>query len=318
MIEFNSFFAILFLILSIALALLLYLLVLFIKNRQDLNRFKKAIYEQKEQILEEQKSTKKRLNKETSELNRFLAKIDEKLVYAGLSRLNSYAFLMIVFTFAMIGAFLFYFLLQNMLAVLIGLLLFGYLPLNILNLMIDIRASSFNIALSEAMSILVRMMRNGVGFEQALKKAVDISSSKLFREIFTIYLKEKDLIGDELAFEKMSKNVNSNEARIFALSIMIGKSSGGKFSNTLEKLEESIKDRVKLQRKVTVATREAKVGSYMIIGIIAVIFVMMNESLKGKLVEYFFQTDSGRLEFMFVLLWVGLGLFLNSMMTKVR
>lgn len=309
---------ILFLVLAFASAFFFYLVVAYAKNRSDLYKFKKAINEQKEQLLIEEKREKKRSDDQKSEIDDFLKKIEQKLLYAGAGKLNAYGFIMIVLTSALIGAFLFYFLVKNILAAFVGLFVLGYIPINILGLFVDSRGAAFNIALSEAMSIVVRMMRNGVGFEQALKRSVEISASKMFRDVFSIYLKEKDLVGDEVAFEKMSRHVDSNEARIFALSIMIGKSSGGKFSSTLEKLESSIRDRVKLQRKIAVATQEAKVGSYLIIALIGFIFVMMNESLNNKLVDYFFYTDEGRLYFMFVMLWVGIGLFLNSVMTKVR
>lgn len=316
--SFEVAYSLLFIFLATLLSVFIYYIVVFIKNKKDITNFKKAIYEQKDQILlnQEKKKIKRQNGKEDK--HQFLEKIDEDLQFAGASRINSYAFIMIVFASSVIGALLFYFMISNILAALVGAMLFGYLPINILKLVIDLRVSSFNVALSEAMSILVRMMRNGVGFEQALKRAVEISQSKLFRDVFVIYLKEKDLVGDEMAFEKMQKCVDSKEARIFGLSIMIGKSSGGKFSSTLEKLESSIRDRVKLQRKVSVATREAKVGSYMIVGIIALIFVLMNESMNNKLVEYFFFTENGKLEFMFILLWVGVGLFLNSLLTKIR
>jgi len=308
----------LFIVLASALAFFLYLVVAYAKNRSDLNKFKKAINEQKDQILVAQKTKKKKDDDQKNELDNFLGKIEQQLLYAGAGKLNAFGFIMIVLTSALIGAFLFFFLVKNILAAFVGLFVLGYLPINILKMFVESRGSKFNIALSEAMSIVVRMMRNGVGFEQALKRSVEISPLKLLRDVFSVYLKEKDLVGDEIAFEKMSKHVDSNESRIFALSIMIGKSSGGKFSSTLEKLESSIRDRVKLQRKVAVATQEAKVGSYLIIALIGFIFIMMNESLNNKLVDYFFYTDEGRLYFMFVMLWVGIGLFLNSVMTKVR
>ncbi|HHD84319.1 MAG TPA: hypothetical protein ENK93_05515 [Campylobacteraceae bacterium] len=227
-------------------------------------------------------------------------------------------FLTIVGLSGVVGGALLYMVLDNPIALLIGAGVIGATPFVVRNRLIELRVRNFNEALSEAMSIIVRMMRNGVGFEVALRRAVEISQSKLFQTLFAKYLREKDVISEEKAFENMYRHVDSAELRIFGLAITIGKSSGGKFSNTLEKLEQSIRQRVLLQKKVTVATREAKVGSYMIVGLLIFIFFILDSNFDGKIVEHFFHTKEGKFQMLLILVWVGVGLGINEKLTKVQ
>lgn len=69
---------------------------------------------------------------------------------------------------------------------------------------IDFRLEEFNFGLKIIIDKVTSMMKSGVGFEQALKKSVLTSKSKLTREIFNIYLSEKDVIGEKKLLKKCS------------------------------------------------------------------------------------------------------------------
>jgi len=298
-----------FVFIALILTILIVVVAMYIKNKIDVYNLKKALYEKKDSVIEKKKESK------SSE--QYFERIESFLRFAGLEKVGSLPFIGVVLASMGIGSSLIYNIFDNIFAIGIGVALGLYVPYFIVQMLASKRKNEFNFALSDAISILVRMMRNGVGFEQAFKRAISLSQSTIFQSLFNKYMKEKDLIGDERAFETMFKSVKSAEIRIFALSISIGKSSGGKFSNTLEKLEESIKQRISLQKKVTVATQEAKVGSYMIVGILVLLFFMMNNNFNGALVNYFFGTEGGKFQMMMVMLWVGLGLFINSILTKI-
>jgi len=282
------------------------------KERFDTQKLKKVLSQKEESILAHQKDYSDRKS------ILFFQKLSDDLFLAGLDMINGVIFLVVVALCGLIGMVAFYMVFDNIMALFIGAFLGGVIPFSVKNMLIMIRAKNFNEALSDAMSVVVRMMRNGVGFDIALKRGVEISQSKLFQRLFFTYLSQKDVISEEKAFENMFKYVKSSELKIFGLAIGIGKSSGGKFSSTLVKLEHSIKQRVLLQKKVTVATREAKVGSYMIIGLLIFIFFILDSNFEGKIIEHFFYTKDGKFEMLMILMWVGFGLFINEKLTKVE
>jgi tight adherence protein B len=195
---------------------------------------------------------------------------------------------------------------------------FCFFPLLVLKKIIDGRLEEFNFGLKVIIDKVTSMMKSGVGFEQALKKAVATSRSKLTKETFEIYLNEKDILGEDKAFQKMFTVVESKELRIFYLTVSIGRQSGGKFSNTLEKLRKALHAQGEIKQEIISSTKEIKVGSYMIIGLVIFIYKMLNSSLDGVLDEHFFGSSEGQIQMFFIICWVTFGLFVNSMLSKIK
>lgn len=263
------------------------------------------------EILDEKKK-KRFTKKERNWLGR-------KLAYAGFPQpYAELVFISISVAFGFLAGIFINFVIPNPLVFVLSALAFCFLPLLVLKKIIDGRLEEFNFGLKVVIDKVTSMMKSGVGFEQALKKSVVTSRSKLTKEIFDIYLNEKDIIGEEKAFQKMFTFVESRELRIFYLTISIGRQSGGKFSNTLDKLRKALHAQGEIKQEITASTKEIKVGSYMIIGLVIFIYKMLNSSLDGVLDEHFFNTNEGQIQMFFIICWVTLGIFVNSMLSKVK
>ncbi len=260
-------------------------------------------------------NSKKEITGDETEKN-WLAK---KLMFAGFEASNA----VIIFIFVslttgiLVGLFIFT-VIRSPIAFIASVFIFSLIPYLILVRIIKRREEEFNLYLKEIIDKVTSMMKSGVGFEQGLKKSILTSHSEFTKKVFSIYLNEKDIIGEDKAFEKMFTLVDSKELRIFYLTVSIGRQSGGKFSNTLEKLRKTLHDQGEIKDQITSSTREIKIGSYMIIALVIFIYIMMNSTLKGVLNEHFFESDQGRLQMFFLLVWVAFGLFINNLLTKIR
>jgi len=242
-----------------------------------------------------------------------------KLNFAGFLHFSAeYVFTVISLAFGALAAILIYFVIPHILTLVICFLLFASFPYVVLLKIISLRQEEFNNSLKEVIDKVTSMMKSGVGFEQALRKAVITCKSDFARDVLNIYLNEKDIIGEVKAFEKMFILVDSKELRIFYLTIMIGRQSGGKFSNTLDKLRKTLQDQGELKQEIISSTKEIKVGTYMILGLVVFIYIMMNKSLEGTLDAHFFGSTEGKIQMFFIALWVGFGLFVNNLLTKVK
>jgi tight adherence protein B len=180
------------------------------------------------------------------------------------------------------------------------------------------RKLEFNRSFTIAISVLVKMMRNGIGFEQALYKAVKTSNSKLFSQLFEQFFQEKNRIGEVEAFENMNRIIHSKELRIFALSVKIGRESGGHFSSTLEKVEETLRYRKKMQDKINVVTRESTIGSYVVASLNILLYFMIDMNFNGKVTEYFMSSEWGRWQLLGISLWMVIGLAVNRWLTRIQ
>ena len=275
-------------------------------------KIKKELSKDGHEILEDKKKQSIFSKKEKSWLGK-------KLAYAGFpSSSAQLVFILISISFGFLAASFINFAITNPVVFIISWVIFSFFPLLVVKKIIDFRLEEFNFGLKVVIDKVTSMMKSGVGFEQALKKAVATSKSKFTKETFDIYLTEKDIIGEDKAFEKMFKMVESKELRIFYLTISIGRQSGGKFSNTLEKLRKTLHDQGEIKQEITASTKEIKVGSYMIIGLVVFIYQMMDSSLNGVLDEHFFGTSEGQIQMFFIIVWVAFGLFINNLLTKVK
>jgi tight adherence protein B len=243
----------------------------------------------------------------------------QQLYYAGYTNASAeYTFIAIAFTFGFVGSFFLFTTINSIPVFIITFFILAAIPLLILKKIVKLREEEFNLSLKEIIDKVTNMMRSGVGFEQALQKSILTTKSEYAQKLFSIYLNEKNVIGEEMAFLKMFDLIESKELRIFYLVVSIGKQSGGKFSNTLETLRKTLHSQGEIKQQITSSTREIRVGSYMIIGIIVFIYILMNNSMNNVLNEYFFYDDKGKVQMFFIALWVALGLFVNNLLTKIK
>lgn len=245
--------------------------------------------------------------------------IKRKLNYGGFSYIYAeYIFYFISIAFGLLVGFFVYIVMLSPIAFVVTAIIFALFPFLVLEKIISNRQEDFNFGLKGVIDKVTSMMKSGVGFEQALKKSIYTSRSKFTQEVFSIYIKEKEIIGEEKSFEKMFKLVESKELRIFYLVISIGRESGGKFSNTLETLRKTLHDQGTIKQEITSSTKEIKIGTYMIIAITVGLYFQMNSVFEGALNAHFFGTDNGKLQMFFIVIWVAFGLFVNKMMTKIK
>ncbi|MEN4046494.1 MULTISPECIES: type II secretion system F family protein [Sulfurimonas] len=244
-------------------------------------------------------------------------KINALMLQAGF-HFSPYIFVLVFFAFSLLAGSLFALFLRHWSGYLIGIPFGSFIFYMILRAIIDNRKKKFNKALAVAISVLVKMMKNGIGFEQALSKSVSVSGSKLFRDIFAKFFQEKNTIGEMEAFNNLNQFIHSKELRIFALAIKIGRASGGQFSNTLEKVEKTISYREKMQEKVDVVTRESSVGSYVVVLITIFLYFSLNGNFDGKLHQYFMESQYGRFQLLGIALWVFTGIMINKVLTRVH
>lgn len=259
-------------------------------------------------------------NKKNSNLDDEVNWLRKKLQYAGFGGNESALLIFIVVSIIfslLISVFVFFVASSKVISAGVF-VIFLFLPYLVLIKIIKAREEDFNFSLKEIIDKVTSMMRSGVGFEQALKKSVATSKSDFTRTVFNIYVNEKSVIGDDKCFEKMFKLVDSKELRIFYLTISIGRKSGGKFSNTLDKLRKTLQDQGEIKQEITSSTKEIKVGTYMIIALIVFTYMMMDSALEGSLNAHFFGSDLGKIQMFFIAVWVALGLFINSLLTKIK
>ncbi len=287
--------------------------ILYIDRLRHISKIKKMLHEDSEEIRLELIQQREKRYKNSIEY-----KIRSFMNHAGFYKYQLTIFFISYFLIVLLFSFLFISFLNSVVGGAVGIIVGTFLHFYIIKTLINRRLLEFNKALAIAISVLVKMMRNGIGFEQSIQKAVDVSSSKLFKSVFNTYFQEKNTFGEEKAFENMLNVIDSKELKIFAISVKIGRESGGRFSQTLQKLETTIRFRKKIQDKIDVVTREGSVGSYIVAMIAVVLYFLLNINFDGKLHEYYMQSAYGRYQLLGIGLWILIGLVINKAITRVK
>ena len=246
-----------------------------------------------------------------------IEKIEKMMLQTGIN-VSIYIFMILFLLFVFMTGSLFSLFLKHWLGYLIGIPFGAVIFYMIIQVFIRNRKKEFNRAFAISISVLVKMMKTGVGFEQAMFKSIEVSNSKVLKKIFDNFFKEKNTIGEEEAFANITKYVDSKELRIFALAVKIGRSSGGRFSNTIEKVEQTLVYRKNMQERVDVVTREGSFGSYIVSGIAVFLYFALNANFDGKLHHYFMESEYGRFQLLAIFLWVFAGLMVNKMITRIK
>ena len=246
-----------------------------------------------------------------------IEQIESVMTYAGL-KFSVYIFITLFILFTSFSGLLFSLFLKHWSGYIIGIAFGTLIFYMILQSMTMHRKKEFNRAFAIAISVLVKMMKTGVGFEQAMFRAIEVSNSKILKQIFDRFFKEKNTIGEEEAFLNMTKLVQSKELLIFALAVKIGRASGGRFSNTLEKVEQTIVFRKRMQEQVDVVTKEGAVGSYIVAGIAVFLYFALDGNFDGKLNHYYMTSEYGRFQLLGIFIWIFIGLVVNKMITRIK
>ncbi len=242
-----------------------------------------------------------------------------QLNYAGIiHQYSEIYFLLAIISFSFLFTLFLSLILKSTIILSLTFILLLGIPFIVLKTLIDKRKKEFNKELKLVIEKLTSMMKSGAGFEHSLQKAILASKSKLIKNTFNIYLKEKNIIGEEKCFQKMFEIIDSKELRIFYLVISIGKQSGGKFSNTLERLKQILNDQEEIKQQIDSSTQEIKIGTYMIIVLIILIYLMLNKTLNGKINEHFLYSEEGNIQLFLIILWVSMGLFINNLISRIK
>ncbi|WP_304545922.1 type II secretion system F family protein [Sulfurimonas microaerophilic] len=299
------------LIMSVSATMVLYIVYSQYERAIHLKHVKNIVFAKESEIENLLQKIQEKADKQS-----FIARTQAVLLHAGI-KIHIFLFFALIVMFVFLIGLGFSLFLKHWSGFIIGTpfgLLLAYM---FIKMLITLRRKEFNRSLAIAISVLVKMMKNGIGFEQALSKSITVSSSKLLKEVFRDFFKEKNTVGEMQAFENMYKYIDSKELRIFALAIKIGRESGGQFSNTLAKVEQTISYRKKMQDKVDVLTREGSFGSYVVVGIAILLYFMLNGNFDGKIHKYFMESEYGRFELLGIMLWIFLGMLVNKLITKV-
>jgi len=179
------------------------------------------------------------------------------------------------------------------------------------------RISLFEEQLPEAMDMLSRSLKAGHAFTSGLQMVGQEFPDPVGAE----FGKTLDEINFGVAYEEALKNlsmrVESDDLKLFVISVIIQRTSGGNLTEILENIGHLIRERFKLKGHVKTLSAEARLSAYILIGLpFALAFLMY--IINPSYIMLLFADPIGHVMLIFAGVMMALGIIAMKRMVNIK
>ncbi len=148
---------------------------------------------------------------------------------------------------------------------LILVLLFGFLPLGFVMFMRSRRSRKLSEQLPDALEMMARSLRAGHALSSAFKMVATEMPTPVSVEFGRAFESQELGLPFEKAVADMTRRAPDNQdLKIFALSVIVQKETGGNLVEIIEKIADTVRARYRFQGKLAGLTAEGRMSSYIV------------------------------------------------------
>jgi tight adherence protein B len=198
---------------------------------------------------------------------------------------------------------------------LILVVLFGALPFMFVMFMRSRRSRKLSEQLPEALEMMARSLRAGHALSSAFKMVATEMPTPVSMEFGRAFESQELGMPFERAVADMTRRAPDNQdLKIFALSVIVQKETGGNLVEIIEKIADTVRARYKFHGKLAGLTAEGRMSSY-IVGALPFVTMVFLLFANRPYIMPLFTTDGGHFILMCGGMMWGLGfLWMRSMM----
>ena len=120
------------------------------------------------------------------------------------------------------------------------------------------RRAAFNAQLPEALATMTNALRAGFSISQAFDSVVDQGEKPISEEFAILQQQLRVGMSFEDALESMSERVGSEDLSLVTTAILISRKTGGNVTEIFDKISETIRGRMKIERRVMTLTAQGR------------------------------------------------------------
>lgn len=228
------------------------------------------------------------------------SKLEVKLKRAGVP-LKPEEYMLFQFISTMLAGMLLYIFSGKIFFLLFGFVVGYYIPRVWLRKKQQQRINKFNNTLPDMITTIVGSLRAGFSFPQALKTVVEEADSPMKEEMGMV-LKEMQYGNSiEEALDSLKERMPSEDLELMIEAILIQRQVGGNLATVLDKIVETIRDRMRIQRQILTLTAQGRLSGT-VIGLLPVILAIVIYFIEPEYISTLFTHPIG-------LIMVAIGLF---------
>ena len=120
------------------------------------------------------------------------------------------------------------------------------------------RRAKFNAQLPEALATMSNALRAGFSISQAFDSVVEQSDPPISEEFAILQQQLKVGMSFDAALESLSQRVGSDDLTLVTTAILISRKTGGNVTEIFDKISETIRGRMRIERKVKSLTAQGR------------------------------------------------------------
>lgn len=121
------------------------------------------------------------------------------------------------------------------------------------------RREKFNNQIPEALATMSNALRAGFSLSQAFESVVDQGEKPMCEEFAILQQQLRVGMSFEDALSSMSDRVGSDDLTLVTTAILISRKTGGNVTEIFDKISETIRGRMKIERKVKTLTAQGRI-----------------------------------------------------------
>ena len=154
------------------------------------------------------------------------------------------------------------------------------------------RRAKFNAQLPEALATMSNALRAGFSISQAFDSVVDQGDAPMSEEFAILQQQLKVGMSFDAALESLSQRVGSDDLTLVTTAILISRKTGGNVTEIFDKISETIRGRMRIERKVKSLTAQGRLQG-IIVSLMPIFLGIIMTIIRPGLMMPFLMSVSG-------------------------
>ena len=148
------------------------------------------------------------------------------------------------------------------------------------------RRERFNLQLPEALATMSNALRAGFSISQAFDSVVEQGEQPMSEEFAILQRQLKIGMSLEEALESMNQRVGSDDLTLVTTAILISRKTGGNVTEIFDKIAETIRGRMRIERKVKTLTAQGRMQGIIVSAMPLFLGLVMTLVKPGMMIPY--------------------------------
>ena len=168
------------------------------------------------------------------------------------------------------------------------------------------RRAAFNQQLPEALATMSNALRAGFSISQAFDSVVEQGEKPMSEEFAIVQQQLKIGMSFEDALESLSQRVGSDDLTLVTTAILVSRKTGGNVTEIFDKISETIRGRMRVERKVKSLTAQGRLQG-IVISVLPFLLGIAITVMKPKMMLPFLSSPAGILSVVAMCVLIALG-----------